>query len=325
MKNSRRLISFSILCLISRAAPALTELPGTDLRLALGDDVQEKRTTAVNWPVRPRVARPTPVTVASNGPVEVPAAPVVQAAAPTAGFRVLVDVGHGGHDFGAPGHFGILEKDLCLKIAGQVKARLERLAKLADFPIDVRLSRESDSFIALRERVKTANEWNADLFISIHANSSPVTRARGFEVYFLSNEASDADASRIARQENGDGIIQSLSKGVMSILSDVKNNTHILESSRFAEVVYSALAVRLRPNGKGVRQAPFTVLQGTQMPALLIEVGYLTNAEEAATLAKNTYQQRIATGISEGVLEFAQRMRRLSKTPTLRSPRKRTT
>lgn len=325
MKNTLRLLSFSILCLMTRSAPALTELPGTDLRLALGDEVQEKRTTSVNWPVRPRVAQPAPVAVASNAPVAIPPAPRLEISAPAPGFRVLVDVGHGGHDFGAPGHFGILEKDLCLKIGGLVKARLERLAKLADFPIDVRLSREADGFIPLRERVKTANEWNADLFISIHANSSPVARARGFEVYFLSNEASDADASRIARQENGDGIIKSLSKGVMSILSDVKNNTHILESSRFAEVVYSSLAVRLRPNGKGVRQAPFTVLQGTQMPALLIEVGYLTNAEEAATLAKTTYQQRIATGISEGVLEFAQRMRRLSKSPTLPSPRKRTT
>ncbi len=324
MKHTRRLLSFSILFLVARSAAALTDLPGADLRLALGDEVQEKRTTAVNWPIRPRVAKPAAIKVASNGPVDLPT-PAVEPAVPPSGFRVLVDVGHGGHDFGAPGHFGILEKDLCLKIAGQVKARLERLAKLADFPLDVRLSRESDGFIALRERVKTANEWNADLFISIHANSSPVPRARGFEVYFLSNEASDADASRIARLENGDGIIQSLSKGVMSILSDVKNNTHILESSRFAEAVYSSLAVRLRPNGKGVRQAPFTVLQGTQMPALLIEVGYLTNAEEAATLAKNTYQQRIATGISEGVLEFAQRMRRLSKSPSLRSPRKRTT
>ncbi len=327
MKTNRCLLSFCCLFLMTRAALALTGPLGAELRLALGDEVQEKRTTAVNWPIRPRLAKAaSSVRVASNDSVELPeAAPAVSDPPLPSGFRVLVDVGHGGHDFGAPGHFGILEKDLCLKIATLVKSRLDRLANLADFPIDVRLSRESDGFIPLRERVKTANQWQADLFISIHANSSPVTRARGFEVYFLSNEASDADASRIARQENGEGILRTLSKGVMSILSDVKNNTHILESSRFAEVVYSSLATKLRPNGKGVRQAPFTVLQGTQMPALLIEVGYLTNAEEAATLAKTSYQQRVATGISEGVLEFAQRMRRLSKSPTLPSPRKRTT
>jgi N-acetylmuramoyl-L-alanine amidase len=227
-------------------------------------------------------------------------------------FKVLIDVGHGGYDFGAPGFFGILEKDLCLRIARKTKSRLERAAKLADFPMDVELSRGDDHFIPLRERARRANEWIADLFISIHANSSPVARARGFEVYFLSHEASDADASRIAKQENGDAK-ENLSNGVLSILSDLKTNTHILESSRFAESVYASLASILRPNGKGVRQAPFTVLSGTQMPALLIEVGYLTNPEEADALSKTSYQHRIAGGVAEGVLNFALQMRRLSR------------
>ncbi len=240
-------------------------------------------------------------------------------------FKVLVDVGHGGHDFGAPGFHGVMEKELCLRVATHVKARLDRSARLADFPIEVQLTRNADHFVPLRDRAKRANDWGADLFVSIHANSSPAPRARGFEVYFLSNEASDAEASRIARQENAETETPNLSPGVLSILSDLKTNTHILESSRFAESVYASLAALLRPNGKGVRQAPFAVLSGTQMPALLIEIGYLTHAEEAAALARPAYQNRIATGIAEGVLGFALQMRRISRSGAVRPANKRTT
>lgn len=290
-----------------------------DLRLMLGDELQERRTTAVNWPVLRTRAVPKPVAVAEAPPV---VTPVVAAAKP---FRVMVDAGHGGHDFGAPGQFGAAEKEICLRIAANVKARLERAANLADFPLEVQLSRATDRFIGLRDRVRQANEWGADLFVSVHANSSPVPRARGFEVYFLSNEATDAEASRVARQENTESATAPLSPGILSILTDLKTNTHILESSRFAENVYGSLASLLRPNGKGVRQAPFTVLSGTQMPALLIEVGYLTNAEEAQALGRASYQYRIASGISDGILGFALRMRRLSSAPTIMRLGKRTT
>lgn len=326
MRTQRlRVPFFIVLCSassISANAPSVSEL-----RLKLGDAIQEQRTTSINWP-RLQTPKPEKVIVASTatpapGPVFAPAPPRVPE---QKRFKVMVDVGHGGHDFGAPGHFGILEKDLCLKIAGFVKMRLERAANLADFPMEVVLSREMDGFIALRDRVKQANRWGADLFVSIHANSSPVARARGFEVYFLSNEASDADASRIARQENLETNSAPLSAGVMSILSDLQTNSHILESSRFAESVYTSLAGMLRPNGKGVRQAPFTVLHGTQMPALLIEVGYLTNAEEARSLMRTGYQHRIASGVADGVLNFALQMRRLSRIQFLKpSRRSRTT
>jgi N-acetylmuramoyl-L-alanine amidase len=235
-----------------------------------------------------------------------------------------VDVGHGGYDFGASGHFGILEKQICLSIAARVKASLERAAKMADFGLQVRLSRESDHFISLRDRARVANEWGADLFLSIHANSSPVARARGFEVYFLSNEATDAEATRVAKQENAEATT-GLSSGVLSILSDLQTNVHILESSQFAEVVYTALSERLRANGRGVRQAPFSVLSGTQMPALLIEVGYLTNEEETRLLMASSYQRRVASALAKGVLDFALRQRRFSRTGSAALGKKRTT
>ncbi len=265
-------------------------------------------TSGVNWP---RASLPAPVTAAANLAID-GVALESQSSGPKR-FKVLVDIGHGGHDFGAAGHHGVLEKEVCLRIGRQVRLRLLRLAKLYDFPMEVRLTREQDSFLGLRKRVEVANDWQADLFVSVHANSSPAKRARGFEVYFLSNEATDADASRVAQQENGENLEKPISKGILSILSDLRTNNHILESSRFAESVYAALAERLRPNGRGVRQAPFTVLHGTQMPALLIEVGYLTNPEDAESLVKAAHQQKVATGISEGVLGFALRMRRLGK------------
>jgi N-acetylmuramoyl-L-alanine amidase len=271
---------------------------GSELRLALGDPLQEIRTTSVNWP---RLAENTKPAV------------VPRAVSPRL-FRVMVDVGHGGHDLGAVAQEGIVEKEVCLRIATEVRSRLERIARLSDFPIEVKLSRDSDYFIGLKDRTKEANDWGADLFISVHANSSPAPRARGFEVYFLANDATDAEAQRVAKQENTDAT-QRVASGVLSILSDLKTNSHILESSRFAESVYTALAEKLRPNGKGVRQAPFAVLSGTAMPALLIEVGYLTHPEEAAALSRKSYQHRVAASIAEGVLDYALRVRRIGRLP----------
>lgn len=285
-----------------------------ELRPKLGDETQEQRTTSVNWPGE---SKRNPTKPAVSAPIE---NALAKATPPPKTFKVMVDIGHGGHDNGAPGHFGTIEKEICLRIGMTAKGRLERAAKLADFPIEVRLSRDSDRFIPLRERAREANHWGADLFVSIHANSSPVAKAKGFEVYFLSNEATDAEATRVAKQENMEGPAQPLSNGVLSILSDLQTNTHILESSRFAEAVYAALSERLRPNGKGVRQAPFSVLSGTQMPALLIEVGYLTNEQEAELLTKKAYQNRIASSLADGVLDFALRLRRLSRLSSMRLP-----
>lgn len=299
MKTHSRAFGFFVWSSFSLGFLGVPVQGASDLRLALGDPLQESRTTSVNWP---RLAENTKRAV------------VPRAVFPNR-FKVMVDVGHGGHDLGAVAQLGVVEKEVCLRIATEVRSRLERIARLSDFPIEVKLSREADHFISLKDRTKEANDWGADLFISIHANSSPVPKARGFEVYFLA-DATDAEAQRVAKQENS-GFSQAVPSGVLSILSDLKTNSHILESSRFAESVYTALAEKLRPNGKGVRQAPFAVLSGTSMPALLIEVGYLTHPEEAVALSKRTYQQRVASSIAEGVLDYALRMRRIGRTPTL--------
>lgn len=268
---------------------------GGELRLFLPDRRQEMRTTSLNWhdlraPSR-RVQR-----------IALEAVPKPEDRA----IRVLIDPGHGGRDLGAHGHFGIVEKDLVLDIGMQVRRELERHCNRIGAKIDVRLTREEDSTLGLRERTRVANDWNADLFVSIHANSSPVARAKGFEVYFSSTEASDKEAMAVARLENGADTTASF--GVASFLSELVTDFKIRESSRFAETVFQSLSQRVSPNGVGVRQAPFAVLHGSQMPALLIEVGYVTHPEEALRLKKASYLKRVASAISSGVAEYALRL-----------------
>jgi len=229
--------------------------------------------------------------------------------APTAKrpIRIMVDAGHGGRDLGASGHFGTVEKDITLRISELVRRALQRHAALSADALDVRLTRDKDVFLPLRERARAANDWQADLFVSIHANSSDYAKAHGFEVYFLNGGQIDADVKRLVKQEND----EPLNPGVLSILSDAEVNLHVNESSRFAETVFQAMSLSLRPNGRGVHQAPFTVLSGTRMPALLIEVGYLTNRDEAQKLKKGSYLKRIANAIGGGVIEFASQLRKV--------------
>lgn len=295
MKLTILLFSF-LLCAPALATSASEWENGEDLRLSLGDQLQERRTTSVNWPD----LVPTDGEKSEPAPVMVPKR-----------LRIVIDAGHGGKDLGSRGHFDILEKQLCLKIGWMVKARLESAFRARGIPADVILSRDRDVYLSLRDRVRIANQTGADLFVSIHANSSEFEKARGFEVYFLSAEASDAQARRVARIENAEHSETPLKSNVMSILSDLQATQHVAESSRFAEVLFQAMARNLKPNGRGVRQAPFTVLAGTTMPALLVEVGYLTNPLEAQLLRTPVYLKRLANAISTGIFEFATRVKRV--------------
>lgn len=224
-------------------------------------------------------------------------------------IRVVVDPGHGGKDVGAKGINGILEKELCLKVSRFVRREIERYSKVSGVPIEVKLSRDVDEFVPLKERAKFANVWGADLFVSIHANSSPAVRAKGFEVYFLSPEATDEEASKLARLEN-QAPPTPISAQVISILSDATTQYHVAESSQLAEFMYSSVSQRISSNARGVRQAPFTVLHGTNMPAVLVEIGYVTNFEDSKNLTKEGYLKRIASAISSGIIDFATQKRK---------------
>lgn len=271
----------------------------SDLRLRLADASQVQRTTSVDWwDLSKQTKRKT-----KSG--DVSASPSLKS------VRVLIDAGHGGHDLGAVGWFDILEKDLVRQISSDVKRDLLRQSKKKNISLDVRLSRSDDTFIPLRERVRIANDWDADLFVSVHANSSEFRRAQGFEVYFLNSEATDEEAGRVAIAENR-VTAEKNSSPIESILSDIQTNLHVNQSSRFAEVVYQQMAKSLRSNGRGVRQAPFAVLEGTQMPALLVEVGYVTHPGEARKLTERSYLKRVARAISDGIVEFALQWKKVS-------------
>jgi len=267
-----------------------------ELRLRLPDAKQEQRTTSLNW------SDLTPE----------PKAPAAKAEkVQRRKLRIVIDAGHGGKDLGAVGMYGVMEKHLCLTISRMVREHLRKELFRRGIPAEIALSRERDVFLTLRERVKFANDTGADLFVSVHGNSSEYPSVRGFEVYFLNAEASDSRARALARAENAEQLETPIKADVLSILSDVKANQHISESSRFAEVVFRAMSRSLHANGRGVRQAPFTVLHGTAMPALLVEVGYLTHWEEARWLSRAHYLKRLSNAISSGVVEYALTMKDL--------------
>ncbi len=217
--------------------------------------------------------------------------------------RVVIDPGHGGKDYGAPGYLrGVHEKKVVLQIANRLAKKIREELKL-----EVILTRRGDRFLTLEERTAFANTKNADLFISIHTNASRDRRAYGIETYFL-NLATDEEAIRVAAMENATSTknISDLQK----ILNDLMQNAKINESSRLAGYIQSAMVRHLknkrysRIKSKGVKQAPFYVLLGAQMPSVLIETGFISNSRECKRLVSAKFQQRLAEGIVTGIRNY---------------------
>jgi N-acetylmuramoyl-L-alanine amidase len=214
--------------------------------------------------------------------------------------RIVVDAGHGGKDPGAIGPSGIMEKDLTLAIARQLARRL----RLEGF--DVYLTRDSDVFITLEERTAFANRKKADLFVSIHINSHNDHMVSGIETYFL-NLTTDSSAIAVAARENAT-TSKSLSD-LQLIINDLMLNSKINESSRFANcihkcVVSQATTTGYRGRDLGVKQAPFYVLLGAQMPSILVELGFITNSTDSSLLLSDTYQSTLIDGIAKGINKY---------------------
>jgi N-acetylmuramoyl-L-alanine amidase len=220
-------------------------------------------------------------------------------------LRVIVlDAGHGGHDSGAVGPGGLMEKDLVLDVT-------RRVAKLVEAKLDVRviLSRDADHFVTLRDRTSFANRERADLFVSIHANAHPEVASEGVETYFLSSEATDSAARQVAALENSAGQPERAShRGraeiVKTILWDLAQSEFQFESSRLAETVQDSMTQALRIPNRGVKQAGFYVLGGAAMPAILIEIGFVTNPKEERKLKESRYRDEIARAIFAGIAEY---------------------
>ncbi|MBE7415411.1 MAG: N-acetylmuramoyl-L-alanine amidase [Deltaproteobacteria bacterium] len=218
---------------------------------------------------------------------------------------VVIDPGHGGEDTGAKGPSGLEEKHVTLRLA---LGLAEKLKKRDD--IRVLLTRTADVFIPLEERTAFANRNGADLFISIHANAASNKDAVGIETFFLSFEATDEDARRLAAFENSAGQpggarqAAGAEDDLKSILLDLANTMSHHESSAFAEAVHTTMVGGTGRENRGVKQAPFTVLVGATMPAVLIEVGFISNPSEEKWLSKTDGQARLAESIAEGILSF---------------------
>jgi len=218
---------------------------------------------------------------------------------------IVIDPGHGGDDTGAKGPSGTQEKDVTLKLA-------LKLAEVLKERIEVRvlLTRTADVFIPLEERTAFANRMNADLFISIHANAAQSREAKGIETFFLNFEATDEDARRVAAFENSSNAagLKDIAKAeggdLKDILLDLANTMSHHESSKLAEVVHASMLGSAGRESRGVKQAHFTVLVGATMPAVLVEVGFITNPGEERLLTSSKDQTRIAEAIADGILNF---------------------
>ena len=225
--------------------------------------------------------------------------------------RIVIDAGHGGHDPGAHAN-GISEAELVLDVA----MRLSRLMQKQP-GIEVVMTRATDVFIPLEERTVIANREGADLFLSIHANASRSPKARGVETYFL-NFASNPEAEAVAAREN------SASGRAMHSLPDIVRaialNNKLDESRDFAEMVQRSMVRRLAARNKllkdlGVKQAPFVVLIGAEMPSVLAEISFVTNKQEGQLLKTGAYRQQIAEALLDAVLRYQQSLKRLKVGP----------
>lgn len=217
--------------------------------------------------------------------------------------KVIIDAGHGGRDPGAIGKTGLKEKDVTLDIA----KRLENL--LQEQGIEVIMTRSRDTFVPLPQRVAIANNCRADLFLSIHANANRARSLNGVEVYYISPRISDSERA-FASARNGqllnldDTCYLSNSLDLKAILWDMIYNYNRAESIELSKVICKAIANNLETRLIGVKSANFQVLRGASVPAILIEVGFLSNSSEERSLSEPSYRQRVAQAINQGLEDY---------------------
>jgi len=301
--------------------PAVVPLPPPpELKVSVVSDVSKPASPAVN----PPAARPAPVdsglAAATPTQADPPHTPdpgpeeIARAARPTSAGtsslirtlglkinRVVIDPGHGGHDQGTEGTKGLLEKELVLDVALRVGKLVQQ-----NMGAEVIYTRNDDTFVPLEGRTALANEKKADLFLSIHANSSPYPSISGVETYYL-NITGSKDAMDVARRENGPTLnsifdLQDIVKKIA--LHDKSEESH--EFAKRMEASLFSFSLKNFPGAKdrGVKTAPFIVLIGANMPSVLAEIGFLTNSREEALLKKSDYRQKLAEALYKGMEKY---------------------
>ncbi|HEV2617411.1 MAG TPA: N-acetylmuramoyl-L-alanine amidase, partial [Candidatus Acidoferrales bacterium] len=236
--------------------------------------------------------------------------------------RIVIDPGHGGHDTGTIGPHGMLEKNVCLDVA----LRLGKLIQQKLPGAEVIYTRKTDVFVPLEERTAIANQADADLFLSIHANSSHDEGARGIETYYL-NFTSSPEALETASRENS--VSNASIHELQDLIKKIARNDKIEESQELATDIQSSLSTQLRKistaeRNRGVKKAPFVVLIGADMPSVLSEISFLSNPTDERMLRKGAQRQRIAQGIFRGVENYLSSLNSLNfdrRKPTLVSDR----
>ena len=239
--------------------------------------------------------------------------PAVEAALPPVegspgaakGIRtIVIDPGHGGLEVGAKGKFGTLEKDVTLAISLRLKALIEK-----NLAFHVELTRDRDMDVTLENRAAIANNHRAELFISIHANSSYRRNANGSETFFLSLNATDEEARRLAYLENNSAdldkpLATENKDDIMMILWDMAQSAYLKQSQRLAEIIQDELNSLLGTKDRGIKQAPFKVLTGVACPAVLVEAAFISNPEEERDLVQEAFQENVAQAIYRGLVSY---------------------
>ena len=273
---------------------------GTDLRVQLrgpdiaGDDYRLENPFRVVLDLRK-----------GAGPAitQVPGTPGGRSPEPPGIRTIVIDPGHGGKEVGAVGPNGLLEKDVTLEVSRKLASALERLGTR------VVLTRDDDSIVSLDQRTAIANQYKADLFLSVHMNAAVVKGAKGSETYFLSLEASDDLARRAAETENAAAATAaatpaSAAADLKLILWDLAHQEYVQESSRLAQAIQEEMNKATGVQNRGVKQAPFKVLVGATMPAALVEVGFITNPEEEARLQSDAFQDVMVEALVRAVQRY---------------------
>ena len=233
--------------------------------------------------------------------------------------KIVIDPGHGGHDTGTIGPTGLEEKGLTLDVA-------LRLGKLIEQKLGAQVvfTRTEDTFVPLEERTAIANQAKADLFISIHANSSDDPAARGIETFYL-NLTDSEEARKVAARENA--LAQASIHDLQDLVQKIARNEKIDESRELATEVQAGLAKRMQrashaQKNRGVKRAPFVVLLGANMPSILTEISFISNPTDEAAMKKGDQRQRVAEGLLAGITQYLESLGSTPRTAALIQPQR---
>jgi N-acetylmuramoyl-L-alanine amidase len=228
--------------------------------------------------------------------------------------KIVLDPGHGGVNKGALGYDGAYEKDLVLAIARKVKAALEEATNA-----EVLLTRDEDKDLGLQERVSFANESEADLFISLHCNSSYSIAPSGVETYVLSEQALQEESAKLARQVvKPRGLYASAAdSAAAAVVKEMIQYSAHLDARAFAGLLQSLVSKKTSAVNRGVKGLPIVILRGAEMPGVVIELGFVSNPTEMQNLGKEYYQERIASAVVQAIVTYDDTLARKQSSPSV--------